>query len=125
MSLVNRETEEEENDPGLILLREVKQKDLLAALIRQLNKDFQLCGLESTINEKASVSEVVRNLAHILSQLIRNDFQGFLNLLYRVDIPESKIHRSETRGMDELIQDASYELLKREWQKVWLRNKIQ
>jgi len=106
------------------LLQEVSSKDLLSEVVRQVNKDFQLCGLDGTIPEEGTPEQLVRHLRQILKGLIRDDFQGFLNLLYRVDISESDIHRSESRELDAFVEEAVYRLLKREWQKVWLRNRI-
>lgn len=119
------EPDREANDSGLVLLTEAMQQNLLPAVIRQLNKDFQLTGVDFSMSEKTMPESVVQGLKQRLESLVQTDFQRFLNLLYRADIPESKIRRSQTRGIDEFIHDASYELLKREWQKVWLRNKIQ
>ncbi len=116
--------ESEANDPGLLLLSEAVRAELLTSLIRQLNKDFQLSGVECCISEDASPREISQQLHQSLEKLIRDDFQGFLNVLYRVDVQESDLHRKQEQDMDEFIASAGYQLLKREWQKVWLRNKI-
>lgn len=113
------------NDPGHLLLRKADRNELLIPLILQLNKDFELSGLDCSISEKAVPGQIAKELHRILEKLIRDDFQGFLNLLYRIDVPESGIHRTDNQDMDEFIATASYQLLKREWQKVWFRNKIQ
>jgi hypothetical protein len=118
------EINSEPGDQGQLLLREALQYDLLTSLIRQLNKDFELSGVEGSISEKATPAEIARELPQMIGKLIRADFQGFLNLLYRVDVSESGLHKTDNQDMDEFIAAASYQLLKREWQKVWLRNKI-
>jgi hypothetical protein len=117
------QTDREANDPGLLLLNEAVRAELLTSLIRQLNKDFQLSGVECCISEDASPQDLAQELKQNLEKLIRDDFQGFLNVLYRVDVKESDLHRSEVQGMDVFINAAAYQLLRREWQKVWLRSK--
>ncbi len=93
-------------------------------LIRQLNKDLSMSGVDHSIGEELSPGEVVDSLKEILEGLVRDDFQGFLNLLYRVDVPQSKMSRSEESTFSEYIDRSAYELLKREWQKIWIRNRI-
>ena len=112
------------NDSEIQLLSEALGHQLLNPLILQLNKDFSMCGIESPISESASPSEIVNELHRTIGKLIREDFQGFLNLLYRVDVPESELLRRKDQDMDAYIASASYLLLRREWKKVWLRNKI-
>ncbi len=109
---------------GLILLREASGQDLLEAIILQVNKDFRLSGIDHEIPSGETPEQVVAKLRLILKDLIREDFRGFLNLLYRADISESEIGRGESRDLDDFVDEAVYRLLKREWQKVWLRNRI-
>ena len=111
-------------EQGRVLLREASDQDLLEAVIRQVNKDFQLCGIDREISVEETPDQVIAQLGQILKALIRDDFRGFLNLLYRVDISESEIGQGGSRDMDAFVNEAVYRLLKREWQKVWLRNRI-
>ena len=111
-------------EQGMVLLREASDQDLLEAVILQVNKDFQLCGIDCEISAEESPDQVIARLGQILKALIRDDFRGFLNLLYRVDISESEISRGESRDLDAFVNEAVYRLLKREWLKVWLRNRI-
>ncbi len=112
------------HEQGMALLREASDQDLLEAVIRQVNKDFQLCGIDREISVEETPDQVIAQLGQILKALIRDDFRGFLNLLYRVDISESEISRGERHDLDAFVNEATYRLLKREWQKVWLRNRI-
>ncbi len=111
-------------DKGLQLFTEAESQGLRKELIRQLNKDLTMSGLEASIEEDLPPAEVVRKLKVILENLVRDNFQGFLNLLYRADVSQSKMSQSEGDFAD-YIERSTYELLKREWQKVWIRNKIQ
>ena len=110
-------------EKGLQLFTKAESQGLKQELIRQLNKDLSMSGLEVSIAEELPPGEIVRELKVILESLVRDNFQGFLNLLYRVDVPQSKMSRSEGSFSD-YIDRSTYELLKREWQKVWIRNKI-
>lgn len=110
---------------GLQLLVEAEAQGLQEELVRQLNKDLSMSGVQVSIDEGRPAGEVVSSLKGILMDLIRDDFQGYLNLLYRVDVPQSKMVASPETDFTEYVERSTYELLKREWQKVWIRNKIQ
>ena len=110
-------------EKGLQLFTKAESQGLKKQLIGQLNKDFSMSGIEVSIDEELPPGEIVRELKVILESLVRDNFQGFLNLLYRADVPQSKMSRSEGSFSD-YIDRSTYELLKREWQKVWIRNKI-
>ena len=107
------------------LLEKANERGLIEELTKQLNKDLSMCGLNVFIAEKQVPGEIVQNLKNILEDLVRDDFQGFLNLLYRVDVPKTRMRQSEESTFTDYIDKCAYELLKREWQKVWIRNKIQ
>ncbi|MGA9271714.1 MAG: hypothetical protein WBV45_13925 [Lutimonas sp.] len=109
---------------GLQILAEADSQGLEKELIRQLNKDMSMSGLELSIAEGLPPEKVVQRLKQILEGLVRDDFQGFLNLLYRADVSQSKMSRSEEGSFSDYIDKSTWELLKREWQKVWIRNKI-
>lgn len=110
---------------GLQLLAEAEAQGLQEELVKQFNKDLSMSGVQASIDEGLSAGEVVMRLKRILKDLIQDDFQGYLNLLYRADVPQSKMVTSPETDFTEYVERSAYELLKREWQKVWIRNKIQ
>ena len=116
--------EESPAEKGLQLFSKPESQGLEKQLIRQLNKDLSMCGVNALIDEEFSPGKVVRRFKEILDGLVKDDFQAFLNLLYRVDVPQSKMSRSEDSSFSDYIERSTYELLKREWQKVWIRNRI-
>ena len=118
----NREGNPAEN--GLRLFSKPESQGLKKELVMQLNKDLSMSGLDASIDEELSPGEIVTRLKVILDGLVRDDFQGFLNLLYRVDVSQSNMSRSEDSSFSDYIERSTFELLKREWQKVWIRNKI-
>ena len=110
---------------GLQLLAEAEAQGLQEELVKQFNKDLSMSGVQASIDEGLSAGEVVMRLKRILKDLIQDDFQGYLNLLYRADVPQSKMVTSPETDFTDYVERSAYELLKREWQKVWIRNKIQ
>ena len=111
------------NEPALALMQEIVSSESLILLIQQLNKDLLLSGVEHQFSESLTPAELINGLNGLLESFIRDDFQGFLNFLYRVDIPESALQTSGSSGMTEYLQKCSFLVLKREWKKVWFRNK--
>ena len=55
--------------------------------------------------------------------LISEKFSDYLNLLYIIDVPEMQVKQLD--GSDTLVlsEQVAFLILKREWQKVWFRNK--
>lgn len=96
-------------------------KKLYVALIVQLNKDFQLSNIEECISEKIPPDELKTRLYNSVSTLVTDQFDDFLNLLYRIDLPEQCAVKLDDQSTEDYIENVSYLILKREWQKVWLK----
>lgn len=105
------------------LLVNVIDEELYVALIRQLNKDFVLANLEYAIDENCTPELLKQQLGVIITELVNNEFDSFLNLLYRVDLSENKIIQLSKENQEAYIASISFLILKREWQKVWFRKK--
>jgi hypothetical protein len=56
-------------------------------------------------------------------KLIQYKFAEYLNLLYIIDVPEDQIKKLHGSDLVELSEQVTFLVLKREWQKVWFRNK--
>jgi hypothetical protein len=56
-------------------------------------------------------------------KLIQYKFAEYLNLLYIIDVPEDQIKKLDGSDLVELSEQVAFLVLKREWQKVWFRNK--
>lgn len=111
------------NESGLVFLREIENKHLMVDLIRQLNKDSQLAGLDFELEEKAQAEEIIAKLQSYLLHIITNDFGTYLNLLYRVDLSEKKMKAIQETSPIKIAQAVTQMVLEREWQKVWFKNK--
>ena len=111
------------NESGLVFLQEIEKKNLIADLIRQLNKDLQLAGLDFELEEKALAEEIIAKLQSFLLHIITNDFRAYLNFLYRVDLSEKKIKALRETNPEKIAQAVTQMVLEREWYKVWIKSK--
>ncbi len=103
----------------------VTDEKIYTQLINQVRKDFELTGLSIAINETTTPETLVNEVANELYHLIQYRFDVFMQLLYRVDVAERIMQTDDVETSEVLAQKATYELLKREWQKVELRMKYQ
>ena len=106
-----------------LLLSEAQKEQLYVKLIEQVNKDFTLANEPvdlpadiTPINLKLSVQDKIYNL-------IQHKFAEYLNLLYIIDVPEKEVKALNGNDIAELAEQVAFLVLKREWQKVWFRNR--
>ncbi len=106
-----------------LLLSEAQKEKLYITLVEQINKDFTLANEPvdfatdiSPINLKLGVHEKIYGL-------IQHKFAEYLNLLYIIDVPEKDIKSLDGSDLVELSEQVAFLVLKREWQKVWFRNR--
>jgi hypothetical protein len=86
-------------------------------LIQDLNHTF---GLE--LAETATAEALRALLAEKINALIRNDFGALVQLLYRVDVNESKLRRLLEENADEDAGNLIAGLIiERQWQKIETR----
>jgi hypothetical protein len=103
------------------LLVIVSENGLYPDLLSQIKKDFELSGLSISINKNISVDELLLDLYKQIRQLIEINFSGYLQLLYRVDVPENMMQSPEVQYIDEFSKKATFLILNREWEKVYYR----
>ncbi|MEM6722352.1 MAG: hypothetical protein AAF611_23705 [Bacteroidota bacterium] len=106
------------------LLSEASKEALYEKLIIQLNKDFTLANIEETFPADISPESLKKELHAIVYQLIQEKFAAYLNLLYIMDVSEAKIKALDGSDVVELSEQVAFLMLKREWQKVWFKNKL-
>lgn len=106
------------------LLTKAHDVDLLNKLIVQLNKDFGLAGIDQMFELNSKPKGLINQLNKVIYGLLQNQFDNYLNLLYRVDISEIEIKKLDGSNPFKLSEQVTFLLLKREWQKVWFRNKL-
>lgn len=105
------------------LLSEAEKENLYAKLIEQLNKDFNFANEAIDFPQSTSPYELKVQLHEKIYRLIQYKYTELLNLLYIIDVPEENI--KQLQGMDtaELSEQIAYLILRREWMKVWFRNR--
>lgn len=106
------------------LLQDASKEALYEKLIEQLNKDFTLANIEETFAIDISPKALQRELHAIVYQLIQEKFAEYLNLLYIMDVSEAKIKALDGSDVVVLSEQVAFLMLKREWQKVWFKNKL-
>lgn len=110
---------EENFSPELYLT----DRSLLEKTLAQAEKDFLSSGIELKLrHENISFESTCKLLQHKLEEILRAQAGVLNNLLYRIDLPESKV-----RSLQLIENEKPYELLlaeliiKRELQKVVIR----
>ncbi len=106
------------------LLKTVEVENLYTQLILQLNKDFLLANLDTSFAQTATPVDLKHKLGEVLLNLITNNYDGYLNLMYRIDVSEMELLKIKSDDMPTSIEQLTFIILKREYQKVWFRNKL-
>lgn len=105
------------------LIEEANQLDLYRKLVNQLNKDFLLANIDLDFHEEVLPSSLKLLLHETIYKLIQEKFTEYLNLLYIIDVPEKHVKALDGDDILKLSEGVSFLILKREWQKVWFKNK--
>ena len=105
------------------LIEQANQLNLYRKLILQLNKDFLLANIDLDFHEDILPSSLKLILHETVYKLIQEKFTDYLNLLYIIDVPESQVKGLDGNDTLKLSEDVSFLILKRDWQKVWFKNK--
>ncbi len=88
-------------------------------LIQQIQKDFVMSGIQYDFLD-LSPQELMNSLYEIMEELLSKEYATLLNLLYRMDIPESSIRNQETDDIQQYLVEL---IVKREFLKVKMRMK--
>lgn len=105
------------------LLTEATNESLYLKLIEQINKDFNLANEGIDFPMSISPDELKIQLHEKIYRLIQYKFAEYLNLLYIIDVSEDQIKKLDGSDLVILAEEVAFLVLKREWQKVWFRNK--
>lgn len=106
-----------------LLLTEAAGENLYLKLIEQLNKDFNLANEAIDLALSSTPDELKMQLHEKIYRLIQYKFAEYLNLLYIIDVSEEEIKKLDGSDLVILAEQVAFLILKREWQKVWFRNK--
>lgn len=105
------------------LISEAEKENLYLKLIEQINKDFNLANEGIDFPMSTSPEDLKIQLHEKIYRLIQYKFAEYLNLLYIIDVPEDQIKKLDGSDISELSKQVAFLILKREWMKVWFRNK--
>ena len=105
------------------LLSEAEKENLYLKLIEQINKDFNLANEGIDLPLSLLPNEIKLQLHEKIYRLIQYKFAEYLNLLYIIDVSEQEIKKLDGSDIVILAEQVVFLILKREWQKVWFRNK--
>ena len=107
-----------------LLLCEAEAENLYLKLIEQINKDFNLANESIDFPLSTKPMELKVQLHEKIYRLIQYKFAEYLNLLYIIDVAEDQIKKLDGSDVAALSEQVAFLILKREWQKVWFRNKF-
>ena len=105
------------------LLSEAENENLYSKLIEQLNKDFNFANEPIDFPQSTSPYELKVQIHEKIYRLIQYKYAELLNLLYIIDVPEENVKQLDGSDTAELAEQIAFLVLKREWMKVWFRNK--
>ena len=103
------------------LITEANQLNLYKKLIEQLNKDFLLANINVDFHEDILPMSLKLILHETVFHLIQEKFTDYLNLLYIIDVSESKIRKLDGNDTLKLSEEVTFLILQRVWQKVWYK----
>lgn len=87
-------------------------------ILQQVEKDFNLCGLQADWTEETMPDEFWITLVQAIHDLLETDALTLRALLYRVDVPEEMIEKLYLEKRPTLQEDLTKLLLFREIKKV-------
>ncbi|HSD15446.1 MAG TPA: hypothetical protein VLB74_12415 [Flavobacterium sp.] len=107
-----------------LLLSEAQKEALYVKLVEQINKDFTFAN--ETVDFPVAITpiDLKVQLHEKIYRLIQHKFAEYLNLLYIIDVPEDQVKKLDGSDLVDLSEQVVFLILKREWQKVWFRNRL-
>jgi len=110
-----------EHKTSLELLQYAMSIALYEKLVIQLKKDFALANITLELPKGVTPSVLKTTLKEKIYVLLMERFPDYLNLLYIIDVPEKAFSSIKSTNVVEVAEGVSFLILKREWQKVWIR----
>ncbi len=107
-----------------VLISQAEEENLYFKLIEQTNKDFALANESLDVPTSIFPFDFKNRVQEKIYFLIQHKFTEYLNLLYIIDVPEKEVKSLNGNDLVELSEQVTFLILKREWQKVWFRNKF-
>jgi hypothetical protein len=105
------------------LLSQAEKENLYPKLIEQINKDFNFANEAIDFPKGTTPYELKVQLHEKIYRLIQYKYAELLNLLYIIDVPEDNVKQLDGADAVVLSEQIAFLVLKREWMKVWFRNR--
>lgn len=102
------------------VLAEAQNQNYYDLLIKQLSKDLMRVGVVQVSEMPCAPIDLKVWLENVLLELIKYDFDSYLQLLYVVDVSEKEMRNLTASLPEEMVEDVVFLILKREWQKYGL-----
>jgi hypothetical protein len=105
----------------------LNRTDILEETALQIIKDFGLSGMgiKFSGDSKTAYKELFSQILPYVEKLQKENFHGFYNLMYRIDISEGQIKKEVGLAVDEsFAQVVTHLILKRELLKIVMRKKF-
>ncbi|MGB5244678.1 MAG: hypothetical protein WBN50_13755 [Lutimonas sp.] len=100
----------------------INNLDLIEKIISQLNKDFNLSGNDFELETDLSPQQLIESLGNFVRDSLEKNVEGLMNLLYRIDVPESEM-REAFKEINQLDEKLVYIILSKEYFKIYFRNR--
>jgi hypothetical protein len=97
---------------------------ILQKTLLQIQKDFEFAGIPLSFEntEALTFQKITEKIQPLLAELMTKNYQGFMNLLYRIDLNESRIKKETAAQPEKKFEEIIAALvIKRELQKVVIK----
>ncbi len=112
---------QKEHNTSLELLQYAASIALYEKLVVQLKKDLALANITLDLPDGISPLALKTILKEKIYFLLLECFPEYLNLLYIIDVPEKAFSSIKSTNVVDVADGVSFLILKREWQKVCLK----
>ncbi len=105
----------------------INRLDLIKDTANQIIKDFDMFGMEIKFSGSVynAYEELFDQIRPRIENLISNNHQKFMGILYRIDLSEEQIKKAVNENFSEPFSDIITDLIiKRELQKVVIRSQF-
>ncbi len=106
------------------LIKNLDNQVLYQKLLQQIQKDFELSGLNIEIAVDIKPLELFEFLKNAIKQMINYQFDILINLFYRIDISLSDVKHQDVKNLDEMANDLTVAVIEKTWKKVNLREQL-
>lgn len=106
------------------LKQHLSDNSMVELMRKQLEKDFYGATFQEVVFDGTTVEDLVMQVHQEIQRIVTTDASKFSNLLYRIDVSEASVDALKGLPIEEYWEQITFLILKREWQKVWIRNTL-